>query len=375
MCHNVRTEHTLSKRPQTPNRGASSFFPVFGLTTAPPAPVFPDIPSNGLLPLPNGIGTPYTPANLKIPYVDQWNFTIERALPSGLNLSVGYVGNVGRHLNGGYNLNAAVPGPGDFNPRRPLFPVFGLTQGVFDRCDCTSSNYNALQIRGEKRFSHSYSLLASYTFSKTMDFGAFGTPTNQYDVRMDYGPADFNRPHVFTMAHTLELPFGPGHSMLTDVTGVARHLAQGWSFSGITSIASGLGFSPSLSNNASLNSDMSLRPDQVADPTAGIDQNRNLWFNPAAYAVPAQFTFGGASRNSIRGPNLASVDWALNKSFTLTEYTRLQFRWETFNTFNRTNLGLPNNQVDTGSAGLISSLASGPTLGMRRMQFGLRLSW
>lgn len=356
-------------------RGASSFFPVFPLTTAPPAAVFPEIPSNGLLPLPDGIGTPYIPADQKIPYVDQWNFTVERALASGLNLSVGYVGNVGRHLNGGFNLNAAVPGPGDFNPRRPLFAKFGLTQGIFDKCDCTSSNYNALQIRAEKRFSHNYSLLTAYTYSKTLDFGAFGTPTNQYDTRADYGPADFSRPHVFTLAHTLNLPFGPGHSMLPDVKGVARALVEGWQFSGITTIESGLGFSPMMSNNASLNSDMSLRPDQVADPTSGISQSRDLWYNPAAYAAPLPFTFGGASRNSIRGPNLASADWALNKSFSLTERARLQFRWETFNAFNRTNLGLPNNSVDTGTAGLITSLASGPTLGMRRMQFGLRLAW
>ena len=87
----------------------------------PPAAVFPEIPSNGLLPLPDGIGTAYIPANQKIPYVDQWNFTIEHAIASGLNFSAGYVGNIGRHLNSGFNLNAAIPGPGDFNSRRPLF--------------------------------------------------------------------------------------------------------------------------------------------------------------------------------------------------------------------------------------------------------------
>ena len=107
-------------------------------------------------------------ANQPISSVDQWNFTIERSLPSNLALSVGYVGNVGRHLNGGFQLNAAIPGPGPLNPRRPLFNQFGLTQGIFDKCDCTSSNYNALQIRAEKRFSGSYSLLASYTFSKSL---------------------------------------------------------------------------------------------------------------------------------------------------------------------------------------------------------------
>ncbi len=350
-------------------RGPSSFFPVFALTTAPPAVVFPAIPSNGLLPLPDGIGTPYMPADQKIPYVDQWNFTIERELPSDLNVSLGYVGNIGRHLNGGYNLNAAVPGPGDFNLRRPLFLKFGLTQGVFDKCDCTSSNYNSLQLRAEKRFTHSYSLLASYTFSKALDYGAFGTPTNQYNTALDYGPSDFSRTHVFTLAHTVALPFGKASH------GWKAGLIKGWAFNGITTMESGLPFSPTLSNNASLNSDMSLRPDLVGDPMGGITQSANLWFNPAAYAVPAAYTFGNASRNSLRGPNLFSASWALNKSFAITEATRLQFRWEVYNLFNRANLGLPNNSVDTGSAGLISDIAQGPTLGMRNMQLGLRLSW
>ncbi len=356
-------------------RGPSSFFPVFSLTAAPPAAVFPAIPQDGRLQLPDGISTPYIPANQKIPYVDQWNFTIERQLPSDLNLSVGYVGNVARHLNSGFNLNAAVPGPGGFNARRPLYAMFGLTQGVFDKCDCGSSNYNALQFRAQKRFSHNYSLLAAYTYSKTLDYGEFGTPTNQYNARLDYGPADFNRPHVFTLAHTLALPLGKGHRILGNRGGATNALAGGWEFNGITTIESGLGFSPTLSNNASLNSDMSLRPDQTGSPVAGISQSRDMWFNPASYAAPAPYTFGGAARNSIRGPDLFSADWALNKNFDLTEHYHLQFRWETFNTFNRTNLGLPNHDVDTGSAGLISSLASGPTLGMRRMQFGLRLRW
>ncbi len=230
------------------------------------------------------------------------------------------MGNVGRHLNGGFNLNAAVPGPGRFNPRRPLFAKFGLTQGIFDKCDCTSSNYNALQVRAEKRFSQQ--LLAARFLHLFKDPRLRSVRDAHQSVRhadSDYGPADFNRPHVFTLAHTLDLPFGRGHSLMRDVSGVARALVEGWQFSGITTFESGLGFSPTLSNNASLNSDMSLRPDQVADPTAGISQSRNLWYNPAAYAVPAPFTFGGASRNSIRGPNLFSADWALNKSFALTE--------------------------------------------------------
>jgi hypothetical protein len=353
-------------------RGPSSFQQVFPLTQAPPAVQFPEIPSNGLLPLPDGVGTSYIPANQKIPYVDQWNFTIEHRFPADVNLSVGYVGNVGRHLNSGFDLNAPIPGPGPFNPRQPLFNKFGITQGMFDKCDCSSSNYNALQVRGEKRFTNNYSLLASYTWSKSFNFGEFGTPTNQYNANEDYGPAGFDRTHVFTLAHTLVLPFGPGHRFMSGASGLARALIAGWQFNGITTYETGLPFSATLSNNSSLNSTMSLRADAIGDPFGGISQSRNQWFNPAAFAVPAPFLFGNASRNSMRGPNVFTADWAFNKTFAIKERGTLQFRWEVFNAFNRTNLALPNTNVDPGgTGGLITDIA----FPMRNMQFGVRLGW
>ncbi|HWR51647.1 MAG TPA: carboxypeptidase regulatory-like domain-containing protein [Bryobacteraceae bacterium] len=354
-------------------RSATPFVPVFPLTTAPPPVEFPTIPANGLLPLPDKVGASYIPADQKIPYVDQWNFTIEQAI-ADLNVSLGYVGNIGRHLNGGFGLNAAIPGPGPLDPRRPLFAKYGLTQGIFNKCDCTSSNYHALQVRAEKRFGQNYSLLASYTFSKALNFGEFGTPFNQYDADSNYGPASFDRTHVFTAAHTLILPFGRGQRYLSGVGGIARALVEGWQFNGITVFNSGLPFTPTLNNNASLNSDMTLLPNLVADPEAGV-QSRNRWFNPSAYAVPAPFTFGNTGRNSLRGPNLFSANWALGKSFALTERAGLQFRWEVFNAFNRTNLGLPVSGVDAGNAGQITDIQSGPTLGMRNMQFGARLTF
>jgi hypothetical protein len=351
---------------------SSPYLPVFPLTTAPPAAVFPTIPQNGRLPLPNGINPSYVPANLKIPSVDQWNVTVERQLPGSINLAVAYVGNIGRHLNGGFNLNSAIPGPGaNINQRRPLFASFGLTDPIFDKCDCTSSDYNALQVRAEKRFNNGYSLLAAYTWSKALDFGEFGTPTDQFNARLDRGVSDFNRANVFTLAHTYVLPLGPGHFLLSDAKGWKKALATGWQFSGITTWDGGLPFSPALANTASLNSDMSLRPNQVGNPFAGTPHNRTQWFNPAAYAVPGPFLFGYAGRNSLRGPGLFSADWALSKNFVLTERFNLRASWEVYDAWNNTNLSLPNNNVDASNAGQISSITSPK----RNMQFGLRLGF
>jgi hypothetical protein len=351
----------------------SSYQPVFPLSTAPPAVVFPTIPANGRLPLMDGVSVSYIPANQKIPYVDQWNFTVEHQIGAGISVSAGYIGNIGRHENGGFNINDAIPGPGPFNPRRPLYNLYGLTQGIFDKCNCTSSNYNALQIQATKRFTNGYSLQASYTWSKSLDYGTFGTPTNQYNAHVDYGPSDWDRTHVFTLAHTLELPFGPGHRFLAHASGPMRVIAAGWAFRGITSYSSGLPFSPSLGNQGNLNSDQTERPQVVnpGNPETGINQSRNLWFNPTYYGIPGPYVFGNAGRNTLRGPNYFEADWSLSKNFHFTERVGLEFRWEVFNAFNRTNLANPNSQVDSGAAGVIQDIATP----MRNMQFGAHITF
>lgn len=348
---------------------SSRFSPVFALNQAPPAIVFPTIPSNGLLPLLDGIGVSYIPANQKIPYADSWNFSVERAFAHETTLQVAYVGNVGRHLNGGFDLNAAVPGPGDLNSRKPLYAKFGLTQGIFDKCDCTSSNYKALQIRGQKRFSRNYSFLASYTFSRTTDFGAFGTPTNQYDANSDRGPADFDRTHVFTLSHELDLPFGKGQYFLSKASGPLNQIIGGWKFAGVSSFYSGQAFSAGVSNNSFLNANQGSRPDQMSDPYSGVSQSANGWFNPAAFAYPAQYTFGNTKRNSLRGPGIAKMDWSLFKVFDLSERYKLESRVEAFNVMNHTNLSNPDSNFDSGTAGKIF----GTSQPMRNMQFALRL--
>jgi len=371
--------------------GATDFTPLAfsgGVTpfdSAPPAPVFPTIPSNGRLPLPDGIGDATIPTNQLIPYVDSYNVTVERAVLGNASLSLAYVGNVGRHLNGGWNLNAPVPGPGSNTSRQPLFAAFGLTQDIFNKCDCVSSDYNALQAKFTKRFSKNYSLLGSYTWSKTLDFGEFGTPTNQYNYRVDHGPAVFDRASVFTLGHTLLLPFGRGQRYFSDAGSLMNAIIGGWEWTGITTAESGLAFSPGI-NAGSLNSfDMGLRPDKVGNPNSGscpggaAVRTINCWFNPTAYAAPAAFTFGNASRNSLRGPGLFTADWGLNKNIQLTERFKLQVRWEVFNALNVANWANPGGDVtNCNASGACTSLPGQITdvsLPMRNQQIGLRLTW
>jgi outer membrane receptor protein involved in Fe transport len=348
----------------------SAYFPAVSLATGPSALVFPSIPSNGLLLLPDGIGTAYIPRNQPMPYVDSWNLTVEQSVFRDATLSVGYVGNVGRRLNYGPNINAAVPGAGAFNPRRPLFQKFAITQGITEKCDCINSSYNALQIKFTKRFSRNFSLLSSYTWAKALNFGEFGPDTDQYHYGRDHGPAVFDRASIFTLGHTVQLPFGRGQRWGANVNRAVDALLGGWQWTGITTVESGLPFSPTISNTT-LNADMSLRPNRIGNPYAGVAHNRTKWFNPSAFATPAAFTFGNAGRNSLRGPGLFTADWGLDKYFHFTERVALQFRWEVFNVFNRVNMQNPINDVGNPSAGLITDISSP----MRDQQFGLHLTF
>lgn len=361
---------TLITQQVTP---ANPFQPAISMATGPPAAVFPTIPSNGLLQCPNGISCLYIPPNLAYPYVEAYSLSMEQELARKTTMTLSYVGNVGRHLNGYYNVNPAIPGPGDFNPRRPLYAEFGLTQYIPCGCDVYNSNYNALQAKLERHFTANLSFIASYTWSKSMDDGAsdFGSTTNQLDHRADYGPADFNTTNVFTFAHLYALPFGTGQRWLSKVHGLVKPLVSGWQWDGITAVRGGFPFSPSLINTSSLNSDEGLRPDLVGDPYAGVPHNRYGWFNPNAYAFPAPYQFGDARRNSLVGPGSLEADWSLLKNFNLAERYILQFRWEVFNAINRVNLAQPQSAIDSGVAGQIFDVASP----MRNMQFGLRLTY
>lgn len=380
---NIAASQTFFPVEFTP--GAPVNAPSFN--TPPPAPVFPTIPASGRFPLPDGISTPNIPTYNQIPYVDSWNLTVERELFTNATLSVGYVGNVGRYLNFGWNLNAPIPGPGSNQSRQPLFLKFGLTQDIFNKCNCSNDNYNALQVKFNKHFSSNYSLLASFTWGRAMDFGEWGTPTDQYNYHMDYGPASYDRKEVFTLSHVVRLPFGSGQRWYSNPGKVGGLAVSGWEFTGITTAETGMVFSPTISASTLNTFDMGLRPDQTGNPNSGtcVDgspvHTRDCWFNNTVgtvWAVPAPYTFGNARRDSLYGPGFVEMDWGLDKTFALTERFKLQFRWEVFNALNIVNLGNPSGDVTPGSNGaqITSTILSiAPQATMRNMQFGLRLTW
>ena len=226
-----------------------------------------------------------------------------------------------------------------------------------------------MQAHVEKRFGGGLYLLSNFTWSHSLDYGTFGVQ-NIFDFPSNYGNSDFTRPLSSVSAVNWEVPFGRGRAFGNNMGALGNAIVGGWTISGIVNLEAGNYFTPTLANNASLNSTIGLRPDRIGSGKVS-NPDRNRWFDPTAFTVPADFTYGNSGRNILAGPGFASVDMSLAKAFAITEKANLQFRWDIFNAFNRTNLGNPNSNVDQSTAGQITGIVDF----MRRMQIGARLSF
>jgi len=148
-------------------------------------------------------------------------------------------------------------------------------------------------------------------------------------------PANFDRTHAFTAGYVWELPFGRGRRWHGDSGAALNLLLGGWNFSGITTVESGLPFTPQVSSAPNVLADLnSFRADKIGNPSVA-NPSADLWFNPAAFITPqTPGRNGTASHNSLRGPGLYQFDLALGKTFTIVEGKTLEFKWENYNATN-----------------------------------------
>ncbi len=307
--------------------------------------------------------------NFKTPYMDQWNFGIQRELPSGVLMDVNYVGSVGRRLDWGPVQNVAVPGPGPVAPRQP-FPY--MLPQWFDQ-SVGASRYDALQVSISKRASQELAFQVSYTLAKSIDDGCgIGANCNIEDVynrTADVQISDTNQTNNFTAAFTLLSPFGK--SIATGNKFVSG-LAGGWSLNGILSLHSGNPYTVlaniAILNNGGFNNEWA---NLVGNPSSGAG-TVSQWYNVSAFANPAPYTYGNSKPNSLNTDWGKNLDISLFRQFHigLGETRYFEFRAEAFNVLNNVIFGYPNNNIDNPNPGVVTSVASG-TL-PRQLQMGLK---
>lgn len=321
--------------------------------------------------LPNNVVL-FTPREARTPYIQNWQLSVQRELPGNMLLDVAYVGNhaVKLILLADYNqarplTTAELALPAAQRPsldaRRPISGFRSISATL----PAAYSNYHALQVKVERRFAKGLYLLNSFTWSKAIDNasqvleepgGNTGTPQNVYNIRADRGIGAYDQPFNNTTSFVFELPFGKGRTWLSDLSYAADALLGGWALTGINTMTSGQAINfryapaPVTANLPSFIGGVALRPNLVGNPLLPSgDRTIDRWFNTEAIRLPSQDQpFGNAGRNIGRGPSFYQFDLGLQKNFALpfiNEVSKMEFRAEFFNLFNKTNFGNPNSNA------------------------------
>jgi len=311
----------------------------------------------------------YTP----MPYTQQWNATIQQQLTPSTRLTLAYVGTAGTHLQAQANINQPVPGTTPIVQRRP-FPSF---QNITDVEDIDTSRYHAFQATAERRVTGSLNFQLAYTYSHATDYASLDVGsggalfTDSYNLRLDYGNADFNIPQRFVASATYQLPF--------HASGKLQPIVQGWQTNGILSVYSGIPFSVTSATNT-LNIGSGSRAELIGPGNGSLPSDERTvqrWFNTAAFSAPPPLQFGDAARNSLQGPATKQLDFSAFKNFNFgREGARsLQFRAEFFNFFNTPQFNNPVSTIGAPGAGAIVSAGSPYTFQRlsREVQFALKL--
>ncbi|HEX5483668.1 MAG TPA: carboxypeptidase-like regulatory domain-containing protein [Terriglobia bacterium] len=355
------------------------------------------LPGGGLI-QPGGVQP-----DLQTPTVEAYTFKIDQQLTPNTLFSIGYVGSHAYHEILSVDANEPLPtvctaatcpaalpaGTIYYPPGAPLAnPGLANTWTWFSE---GTSSYNALQVDVRRRFNHGLDFRGVYTWSKSLDNGdtlngsaaanAPGLVMDPRNLALDWGLSTFDVRNAAVFNGGYEMPFGRGKAFLSSLGGWPGKLVSGWSLNGIVTLQSGFPFTPQLGFNPSNTGD-TRNPDRPSWNPAFtgpvISGSPDRYFNPDAFVVPPNGTYGDVGRDTLIGPGVRNVDVSLMKDTTLSEKLRIQFRAEFFNICNTPNFNTPNLIVFTSALGVPSSAAgviTSTSTSARQIQFGLKLIW
>jgi len=314
--------------------------------------------------------------DLRTPYSQQWNVSLQQALGKSRVLEVAYVGSKGTKLITARDINQPRPSPAQFNPR----PVPQFDDITFEESSA-NSNYNSLQVRFQQRLDFGLSILSSYTWSKSIDnassfFSSAGDPNfpqDSFNTAGERGRSNFDVRHRLSLSYGYDFPCGKGRTFIAN-SGLLSALLSGWQTFGIITLQSGRPFTVALlsdidnsnTGRSTLGFGANDRPNVVGSAELS-SRTPDRWFNTSAFAFPPFGSFGNAGRNILDGPGFANFNASVLKTTKIVEGLDLQLRAEAFNLFNHPNFNLPDNFLGSPTFGRILSAGS-----PRHIQFGLK---
>jgi hypothetical protein len=317
---------------------------------------------------------PYFPASIttiarayKIPTAAQWSLGVQQQLSQESVLTVTYVGNSNYHQSMGRNINSLA----ENDPNR--LGVCGANCGSSTQLNANlfrpyqgwgtiapmemsaNSNYHSLQASLRASIKKDLSIQSTYTWSHAFDIidgEIFSNINNPFNARWDYGPAGFDRRQIFITSFIYEFPFFRNASSKP-----VKTLLGGWQLSGIATFESGtptsIGAGPDILGLGGATGNRANAVSAVTYP-----KTRTEWFSKASFAKPGALQWGTAARNSVVTPGRNNWNMALFKAFQFSERARFEFRAETFNTFNHTQLtGLSSTVTNTDFGQLTGAFA------------------
>ncbi len=320
--------------------------------------------------LARGFPAPATTGNYAIdphyqlPYVQVWNLDVQKTLPWGVVMNVGYNGSKGNHLDTTIAPRATPGSPGT----DPSNLIFNYEQSA------AFSKFSAGTLRLNKRLSHGIALGVNYQYSHSIDdAGALGgistiVGQNWQDLAAEEGNSSLDQRHKATGTYLYELPFGKDRFWLT--SGASSHIFEGLSVSGTFTFSTGLPLTPSYAAavlDVARGTAGTLRPDRVPGTslTSG-GGSKHEWFNTAAFTKPAG-RYGTASRNSIMGPGTVQNNMSLSKTTQLGETRSMEIRATLNNAFNTVQYAGVDTNVTSPTFGQVVSTGA-----MRAFQFTSR---
>ena len=312
----------------------------------------------------------------------QWNFTVQKTIGKDMNFEIGYLGSKNTHLglaeanqnqlpaadlSQGADLLVKVPNPyygqiptssslgqPTITKQQLLRPYPRFTNVELFRDNVADSEYEALQVKFEKRISRGLTFTFAYTFSKLIDDAStyfsqtiFTGPTlttigavdaNNRKLERDVSSGDI--PHVFSAGWVYQIP--------------RLWKISGWEIAGLVRVQAGdaVPISQATNFNSALGYALQ-RPNRISDPNSFANRSATEWFNVAAFTTAPMFTIGTSSRNPIRGPGLQNADLMIGKTFRINERVNFEFRAEAFNVSNTPPLNDPNASFGSAAFGTI----------------------
>jgi len=345
-----------------------------GLPTAFMANPFPGPPVATSTPLGLAQGMNFDTSSSRTGYVHEWNFSVQRQLTSSLMLEASYVGSHALKLPSQMIDNtAAVPGTDPYQNRQKWnFPVY-----VENNYHESSSKYNGLSVKLDKRTSHNLTYLVNFTWQKVLDnMDSIGSGVSQasphdnanptrFNMGQFWGDAGFDVERIFNFSYTYDIPCKTSSRL-------ANAALANWSLSGYVAADSGAPYFVFIDgDNEKIGGVGRLDefPNLVSDPNAISKRTANEWFNTAAYQMPALGTRGNANRHGLFSDPLVNWNSSVTKRWPWGETRSVEFRAEFFNLLNQSTFAPPHSLVNDSDFGVVNQTRQNG----RQIQFGVKL--